>query len=461
MDTHREDNNSDPARDALLDEERTLYDEPSTHLASVEEKKRLWWKNAVINTFFISCWFTFATILSLYNKWMFAPEHLGFPFPLFVTTIHMFIQFLLAALLRLIWPRKFKPEHNPTRQAYAKKALPAAISTSLDIGFSNLSLKIITLSFYTMCKSSSLIFVLSFAFLFRLEKFSWRLIGVIFLIFSGVLLMVATETHFVLPGFILVLSASALSGFRWSLTQILLKDKKMGLDNPAATVYWLSPAMGVTLAIISVFVDGWITVARSPFFNGLPKTLETLFYLICPGFLAFSMVMSEFYIIQRTGVVPMSIAGIAKEVTTISIAAWYFHDELTPLNITGVGITICGIALFTYHKYRKSIDSTVPLDAHGNPIVVDDEDDRRDLRSYGIELEETMRLTEQNQADYDERATLLFSAGGDDDAEELHSIRSSKVMWDSETPHNVTSEEWRNEAEDSEEEGSDSSEPRS
>jgi hypothetical protein len=27
-----------------------------------------------------------------------------------------------------------------------------------------------------------------------------------------------------------------------------------------------------------------------------------------------------------------------------------------------------GIGLFTYHKYRKSLDSTVALDAHGNPI---------------------------------------------------------------------------------------------
>ena len=48
-------------------------------------------------------------------------------------------------------------------------------------------------------------------------------------------------------------------------------------------------------------------------------------------------------IIQRAGVVPMSIAGIAKEVTTITISAWFFGDELTPLNITGVGITVCGI----------------------------------------------------------------------------------------------------------------------
>ena len=38
----------------------------------------------------------------------------------------------------------------------------------------------------------------------------------------------------------------------------------------------------------------------------------------------------------------MSIAGIAKEVATISVSAWFFGDQLTPLNITGVVITICG-----------------------------------------------------------------------------------------------------------------------
>lgn len=47
-------------------------------------------------------------------------------------------------------------------------------------------------------------------------------------------------------------------------------------------------------------------------------------------------------IIQRAGVIPMSIAGIAKEVTQISVAAWLFGDELTPVNIVGVGVTVCG-----------------------------------------------------------------------------------------------------------------------
>ncbi|KAJ7647562.1 triose-phosphate transporter family-domain-containing protein [Roridomyces roridus] len=401
----------------------------SVHMATLDEKKRIWWRNSVINFTFIALWFIFSTILSLYNKWMFSPDYFRFPSPLFVTTMHFFVQFALASLLRFVWPHKFRPTQNPTRADYGKKAVPTAVATGLDIGLSNLSLKTISLSFFTMVKSSSLIFVLLFAFIFRLEKFSLRLVAVIFLIFSGVLLMVATESHFVIHGFFLVLTASALGGFRWALTQLLLKDKKMGMDNPAATIYWLAPVMGITLAIVCVIIDDLSSLFHSEFFTGL-KTLETILFLTMPGIVAFCMVMTEFHIIQRAGVVPMSIAGIAKEVTTISISAAVFGDSLTPLNIFGVGITVCGIALFTYHKYRKSLDSTVPLDAHGNPISIDQDADGMTMSH--VELDETMRLTRgsdefDGEDDETYQSRTLFSA--DADAEEIRSIRSSKLRW--------------------------------
>ena len=150
-------------------------------------------------------------------------------------------------------------------------------------------------SCYTaMCKSSSLIFVLLFAFLFKLETFSLRLVGVITLIFCGVLLMVATETHFVLSGFMLVLSASALGGLRWTLTQLLLKSRKLGLDNPAATIYWLAPVMGLTLASISAIVDDWISVFHSKYFADIGTAFNTAFLLTLPGVIAFLMVLSEY-----------------------------------------------------------------------------------------------------------------------------------------------------------------------
>ena len=63
--------------------------------------------------------FLFATILSVYNKWMFSADHFGFPAPLFVTTMHMFVQFILAAVLRATWPNSFRPVNKPTRGDYA------------------------------------------------------------------------------------------------------------------------------------------------------------------------------------------------------------------------------------------------------------------------------------------------------------------------------------------------------
>ncbi|KAG1716084.1 hypothetical protein ID866_1056 [Astraeus odoratus] len=376
--------------------------EPVVHLASPSEKKRLWWKNAVINGCFILSWFTFATVLSVYNKWMFSYDHFGFPYPLFVTTVHMFVQFVLAAVLRFIHPRRFRSENKPTVKAYGTKAVPAAVSTSVDIGLSNVSLKTITLSFYTMCKSSSLIFVLIFAFLFRLEKFSLRLVTVILVIFGGVLLMVASETAFVLSGFLLVMTASE-HGDGQSCCDHLLAIPDHGFN----------------------FGHHYLT-----------STINTSALITLPGVLAFCMVLSEFYIIQRAGVLPMSIAGIAKEVSTITVSAWFFGDELTPLNITGVAITTCGIALFTYHKYRKTVDSHVALDAHGNPIRVNDDnivnlDQDLELNVARSHVARPKAQLHGHEVDEMQQHLLFSTEGlneGEEDAEELASVGSSKVI---------------------------------
>ncbi|KAK8869652.1 hypothetical protein IAR55_000220 [Kwoniella newhampshirensis] len=339
--------------------------------ATVAMKKALWWRNVIITGLFILSWYIFATILALYNKWMFSPQYYGFSFPLFVTACHMVVQFALAAIIRLALAERFRPAERPTRKQYIAKILPTAASTGGDIGLSNLSLKSITLSLYTMCKSSTLIFVLLFAFTFRLEPYSLRLIAVISLISFGVFCMVFNTTAVSIPGILMVFSASALGGLRWALTELVMHKKSMGLSNPFATIFWLAPLMAVTLGVVSMILEGWFTVARSGFFNGF-QAIKTVVVIVIPGGLAFAMVASEYFIIQRAGVVPMSIAGIFKEVTTISISAWVFGDQLTELNIIGVVITICGIALYSYHKYQKSMSTTLELDNHCRPVGDDD-----------------------------------------------------------------------------------------
>lgn len=274
----------------------------------------------------------------------------------------MVVQFILASTVLLIFPslrpdtaRLNKDSDEPSKPLltplfYITRLVPCGTTTSLDIGLGNASLQTITLTFYTMCKSSVLIFVLIFAFLFRLETPSVKLILIISFMTLGVIMMVFGETAFQLNGFLLAISASFFSGFRWALTQILLL-RHPATSNPFATMFFLAPIMFVTLFVIALFSE-----TPSAVFVGLQLlahtvgTFKAVLLMFVPGCLAFCMIASEFTLLQRTNVVTLSICGVFKEVVTITAAGIVFHDELSPVNVSGLLVTIASIACYNYMK---------------------------------------------------------------------------------------------------------------
>ncbi|TGO70354.1 hypothetical protein BOTNAR_0001g00290 [Botryotinia narcissicola] len=346
-----------------------------------DEKKEADWnvvRKSLMNGVLIGLWYTFSLSISIYNKWMFDPKHLNFHFPLFTTCMHMLVQFSLASLVLYFLPQ-FRPRYdsisNPhnthvsdsdmaqhevdskkplmTRMFYFTRIGPCGMATGLDIGLGNMSLKFITLTFYTMCKSSALAFVLLFAFVFRLEIPSWRLVGIIFTMTIGVVMMVFGEVDFSTKGFVLVIFAAFFSGFRWGLTQILLL-RNPATSNPFSSIFYLAPIMFVSLLVIATPVEGFPAL-----WEGLKALVEVKgpvfgpLLLLFPGCIAFCMTASEFALLQRTSVVTLSIAGIFKEVVTISAAGLVFHDPLTPINISGLFVTIGAIAAYNWIKIRK------------------------------------------------------------------------------------------------------------
>lgn len=150
-------------------------------------------KNGIINGVLIGLWYLFSLSISIvrvplllfpqlptisnqeqYNKWMFSPDHLDFHFPLFTTCMHMLVQFSLASAVLYFLPQ-FRPRYdsitNPhntqaadsdlaeheaeqkkplmTRMFYFTRIGPCGLATGLDIGLGNMSLKFITLTFYS------------------------------------------------------------------------------------------------------------------------------------------------------------------------------------------------------------------------------------------------------------------------------------------------------------------------
>ncbi|KAI1755294.1 triose-phosphate transporter family-domain-containing protein [Xylaria castorea] len=394
-------------RDNLTDEERKQADQDVM-------------RKLVVNAALIGLWYIFSLSISLYNKWMFDSGQLNFPFPLFTTSMHMLVQFSLASLVLYLIPSlrpnnaarnsdlgRSRHESEPdrpimTKLFYFTRIGPCGAATGLDIGLGNTSLKFITLTFYTMCKSSALAFVLLFAFLFRLETPTWRLVAIIATMTTGVIMMVAGEIEFHLGGFALIISSAFFSGFRWGLTQILLL-RHPATSNPFSSIFFLTPVMFATLLLIAVPVEGFPN-----FWNGIKTlseewgVLKTPLLLLFPGTIAFLMTASEFALLQRSSVVTLSIAGIFKEVVTIIVAALVFDDKLTPINISGLLVTLVAIIAYNYIKLTK-MRKEAQIDAHSKEYQQEQSDSSTDRGS-----------------ETDEEDAGLLTHGEDSDAEENH-----------------------------------------
>jgi solute carrier family 35 protein C2 len=107
-----------------------------------------------------------------------------------------------------------------------------------------------------MTKSTAVIFILLFALFFRLEDWHWSLFFIVSLISGGLVMFTYKSTQFHVFGFSLVLAASVLSGFRWSMAQLIMQKSKLGLENPLDMIYHIQPWMLLGVLPFALFFEG-------------------------------------------------------------------------------------------------------------------------------------------------------------------------------------------------------------
>ncbi|XP_064024019.1 solute carrier family 35 member C2 isoform X2 [Pogoniulus pusillus] len=259
-------------------------------------------------------YYGFSIGITFYNKWLMK----SFPFPLLVTLLHLLLTFGLSALARaLAHCRSGRPRAALSWADCLRRAAPAALSTSLDIGLSNWSFLYVTVSLYTMTKSSAILFILLFSLLFKLEEVRLTLLLVVLLIAAGLFMFTYKSTQFSTQGFVLVLCASFLGGIRWTLTQLLMQKAELGLQNPIDTMFHLQPLM--LLGLFPLFAV----------FEGLPLSIsEKLFHFHEAGML------------------------LSLEICILFLATRLLGDRLSPLNWLGFAVCLSGISL---HLVLKAI----------------------------------------------------------------------------------------------------------
>jgi solute carrier family 35 protein C2 len=170
-----------------------------------------------------------------------------------------------------------------------------------------------------MVKASTPIFVLLWAYLLGIERITSSLIMVVLVIALGEFLTVAGEIHFNVVGFFMCLSASVLSGARWTLVQLKLKTLQPPLKTTIATMRVLSPSMFFSLIFVSLIVERpWITL-REGYFETVGLGLHTIGMALIGAFFAIAMILCEFYLIMRANAIILMLGGVIKEMITIIV----------------------------------------------------------------------------------------------------------------------------------------------
>ncbi|KAL0279805.1 UNVERIFIED_CONTAM: hypothetical protein PYX00_001284 [Menopon gallinae] len=306
-------------------------------------------KYIVTTTSLILLYFSLSIGLTFYQRWLLQRLR----FPLFITTGHLFIKFLLALIIRNILECYFKkPRVTLDWHNYCVRAGPVGLASAFDVAFSNWGLEFITVSLYTMTKSTSIIFILIFSLLFKLEKKSWKVIAIVLMISGGLLMTTYKSTQFNLIGFLLVLLASFSSGLRWTLAQLLMQKSRFGLSNPLDMIYHVQPWMIILVFPFAISFEGVAVASSTKFFNyaHIKDIGYTVWTILLGAFIAFCMECSEYLVVSCTSSLTLSVACIFKEVCTLVLAVEWTGDQISEINALGLLLCLGGISLHILNK---------------------------------------------------------------------------------------------------------------
>uniref|UniRef100_A0A915Q7W3 Sugar phosphate transporter domain-containing protein n=1 Tax=Setaria digitata TaxID=48799 RepID=A0A915Q7W3_9BILA len=285
----------------------------------------------------VSIYYPLSIGLTFFQKWFIK----GYEFPLFVVTSHYAIKYLFAMFIRFFLEYRSGRRIRVPFKDQLQWLVPIGICASLDIGLSNWGLKYVTVSFFTMAKSSSILFMVTFALLLHLER--WRPILAISagLIAFGLFLFTWRSAMFEVRGLLLIELAAACTGLRWTVSQIVMQGDEKLLKHPLDMVVSVQPWMFVAiLPLFFVYEGSQLSFDKITHYRNEYAPFYVLFFISSGGLLAFAMEMAEYLLLVYTSGITLNIFGIIK------------------VNTVGLFLCFGGMVLHAFSKRRLLKDRT-------------------------------------------------------------------------------------------------------
>jgi hypothetical protein len=175
----------DHVNNAIADAYDNKNDQDDIHSSSLRSSSSSSssWQTTCRTLVTILVWYGISDTIILITKWLFQTH---FPFPLTVTFYSNMMSFVWAFLvskyLCCCRQRNRQQQHQTTttttsvsKHQFWNFVVPIGLCTALEIGSSNLALKLLTVSFGTILKGSSPVFTFGWGLFFGIESLEWKI----------------------------------------------------------------------------------------------------------------------------------------------------------------------------------------------------------------------------------------------------------------------------------------------
>eukprot|EP00917_Polyrhabdina_sp_WS-2016_P018996 GHVP01040794.1.p1 GENE.GHVP01040794.1~~GHVP01040794.1.p1 ORF type:complete len:293 (+),score=24.48 GHVP01040794.1:82-960(+) len=275
-------------------------------------------------------WYASSMSITALNKYLF--DVLGINIPLLVTFVHFTFMTVLVRVGFSVLPF-FPPFPEIDTKDYFKFIVPISLLGAMEIGLSNVSYRMVSLSVMTVIKSSLVVVTYIFAVAFGVEKFSKRLLAIVLCICGAISLAVPGMEIKDPRGIVLLVIAVFGAGLRWVFIHQQLRSKHF---TPIQLMLLTQPLASIFLAPFAVVIDMKMLVEQTLDNIDPPKVYSAVIIISTSVFLALFLILSEYNLVNVTSSVSLTVAGVGKEAATIAMSHFAFQETFKPRAIVGI-----------------------------------------------------------------------------------------------------------------------------
>ncbi|KAI0293906.1 hypothetical protein BC826DRAFT_1013113 [Russula brevipes] len=344
--------------------------------------------------FWLTLYFLLNLTLTLYNKVLL----LSFPYPYTLTAIHALFGLAGGTFLRL--QNVYQPKS--LRSSDHAVLVVFSILYSVNIAISNASLDLVTVPFHQIIRAATPAFTTVFSWYLFNTRFNRHQISSIIIVIFGVGLATYGDYYFTTWGLTLTLVGTVLAALKTIVTHRIqtapLATQPIGAQRklfcasmptrPAIMFSALLPQfwrhhlqlhpldlltrlsrLAVVQCVAYAYLFGEIGLVFRR--SSCSSSFWQVILVSGNGIVAWTLNIVSFEANRRSGALSMGVAGYShqqsvlccctdshfrlanvKQALTILCAVWFFHINLTSLNVLGIVLTLLGGAWYTVVEYR-------------------------------------------------------------------------------------------------------------